>query len=136
MPRIVRTARGEQVDFDAIVIKQKIAQAPMNIDVARRKEFIDSKEGKARGARRSTFIDGTVESLPANNRFVTGETTRQAVVNDAVSTKTQTPPAPAAAKPAAPAPAVQPADFEVEGAPNAVTKRPAPEAVPVIPERK
>ena len=49
MPRIVRTARGEQVDFDAVIIKQQIAQAPMNIDVARRKEFIDSKEGKVRG---------------------------------------------------------------------------------------
>ena len=49
MPRIVRTARGEQIDFDTIMIKQQLAQAPMNVEVARRKEFIDSKEGKARG---------------------------------------------------------------------------------------
>lgn len=52
MPRIVRTARGEQIDFDTIIIKQALAQAPMNIEVARRKEFIDSKEGKVRGAKK------------------------------------------------------------------------------------
>ena len=48
MPRIVRTARGEQIDFDVIILKQQLAQAPMNVEVARRKEFIDSKEGKTR----------------------------------------------------------------------------------------
>jgi len=52
MPRIVRTARGELIDFDTIIIKNQLAQAPMNIEVARRKEFIDSKEGKARGAKK------------------------------------------------------------------------------------
>ena len=46
MPNVVRTARGELVDFDALKIKQQLAQAPMNVEVARRKEFIDSKEGK------------------------------------------------------------------------------------------
>lgn len=51
MPRTVRTARGVLIDFDTIVIKQQLAQAPMNIEVARRKEFIDSKEGKARGSK-------------------------------------------------------------------------------------
>lgn len=47
MARIVTTARGEKVDFDALLIKQQLAQAPMNIEVERRKQFIDSKEGKA-----------------------------------------------------------------------------------------
>lgn len=51
MPRIVRTARGEMVDFDAILIKQQLAKAPMNIEVARRKQFIDSKESKAKSVR-------------------------------------------------------------------------------------
>jgi hypothetical protein len=51
MPRIVRTALGELVDFDALILKQKIAQAPMSIEVARRKEFIDNKEGRGRGQR-------------------------------------------------------------------------------------
>lgn len=49
MSHTIRTARGELVDFDAIKIKQELAQSPMNIEVARRKAFIDSKEGKARG---------------------------------------------------------------------------------------
>jgi len=52
MPRIVRTARGEMIDFDTIIIKNQLAQAPMNIEVARRKEFIDSKEGKTRGVKK------------------------------------------------------------------------------------
>jgi len=52
MPRIVRTARGELIDFDMILIKNQLAQAPMNIEVARRKEFIDSKESKAREAKK------------------------------------------------------------------------------------
>jgi len=49
MARNVRTARGDLVDFDAIIIKQQLAQAPMNIEVQKRKQFIDSKEGKPRG---------------------------------------------------------------------------------------
>jgi len=118
MPRIVRTARGEQIDFDAIVIKQQIAAAPMNIDVARRKEFIDSKEGKVRGARRPTsFVDGA--GTPDHNAFVTGATTRQVVKNDAVSIKQE---------------AVVPRDFEIEGIDAPTPKRPV-EAVPVMPER-
>ena len=55
MPRMVRTGRGEMVDFDAILIKQQLAQAPMNIEVARRKEFIDAKEGKPRGQKSTTI---------------------------------------------------------------------------------
>lgn len=54
MPRMIRTARGEVVDFDAVIIKQQLAQAPMNIEVAQRKRFIDSKEEKAK---RTNFID-------------------------------------------------------------------------------
>lgn len=45
MPRLVRSARGEIVDFDLILIKNQLAQAPQNIEVARRQQFIDSKEG-------------------------------------------------------------------------------------------
>ena len=122
MPRIVRTARGEQIDFDAIVIKQQIAAAPMNIDVARRKEFIDSKEGKVRGARRSSsFVDGA--SNTANpNAFVTGAPTRQAIVNDAVSVKQESP-------------AQSFADFEIDVGNTPIPKGPV-EAVPDIPQRK
>lgn len=122
MPRIVRTARGEQIDFDAIVIKQQIASAPMNIEVARRKEFIDSKEGKVRGARRpSAFVDGAGTGGNANT-FVTGETTRQVVINDAVSIKHDSIPTLAT-------------DFEIETGNTPIPKGPV-EAVPVMPERK
>jgi hypothetical protein len=57
MSRNIRTARGEIVDFDAIIIKHQLAQAPMNIEVARRKEFIDSKEGKVRGAKKTVAVE-------------------------------------------------------------------------------
>lgn len=40
----VTSARGEAVDFDLLLIKQQLAAAPQNIEVARRQEFIDSKE--------------------------------------------------------------------------------------------
>jgi hypothetical protein len=65
MPRTVRTARGDLVDFDAIIIKQQIAQAPMNIEVQRRKDFIDSKEGKVRGQRKVPVIAGTSDAVDA-----------------------------------------------------------------------
>lgn len=118
MPRIVRTARGEQIDFDAIVIKQQIAAAPMNIEVARRKEFIDSKEGKMRRARKpSTFVDGAITSADPNI-FVTGEATRQVVVNDAVSVKQESF-----------------SDFEIEVGNTPIPKGPV-EAIPDIPQRK
>lgn len=62
MPRIVRTARGELVDFDTIIIKQQLAQAPMNIEVARRKEFIDSREGSTRAVKiEESVIEPTIQ---------------------------------------------------------------------------
>jgi hypothetical protein len=44
MPRIYLSARGEVVDFDAAMIKQQLAAAPMTVDVEKRKTFVDSKE--------------------------------------------------------------------------------------------
>lgn len=66
MPRMIRTARGEFVDFDAIIIKQQLAQAPMNIEVAQRKRFIDSKEEKPK----RTFIDHNATNQPTVNVIV------------------------------------------------------------------
>jgi hypothetical protein len=51
MPRIVRTASGKLLDFDALLIKQQLAQAPVNVQVAQRREFIDSKE-RTRGQKK------------------------------------------------------------------------------------
>ena len=44
MSRQVQTARGVIIDFDELQIKQQLAAAPMNIEVARRKNFIENKE--------------------------------------------------------------------------------------------
>jgi hypothetical protein len=111
MPRIVRTARGELVDFDAILIKQQIAQAPMNIEVARRKEFIDSKEGKPRGQK--SLADEAVD----NNLFVS---------NDPVRSMEEQPPV-----------NFTPSnDFEIESAPVTKNQKPVEEPVPILPERK
>lgn len=44
MPRMYLSARGEVVNFDATMIKQQLAAAPMTIDVEKRKTFVDSKE--------------------------------------------------------------------------------------------
>lgn len=81
MPRIVRTARGEIIDFDTIIIKQQLAQAPMNVEVARRKDFIDSKEGKVRGAQRPTantgsIAESSVEVALSNENSVTNAPTK------------------------------------------------------------
>ena len=62
MPKQVRSARGVILDFDTIIIKQQLAQAPMNIEVARRKEFIDSKEGKTRGSKQTEDAAALVET--------------------------------------------------------------------------
>ena len=112
MPKNVRTARGDVVDFDTLRIKQSLAQAPMNIEVERRKKFIDTKEGTARQRRTNVIAEpGAIN----RNIFVT---------NEEIRTST---PGPDSVKPE-----VKPADFEIEGTP---APKVAIEPVPVIPER-
>jgi hypothetical protein len=43
MPKIVKSMKGEMVDFDILKIKQEMQSAPTPIEVSERKEFIDSK---------------------------------------------------------------------------------------------
>ena len=66
MPRNVRTARGDVVDFDTIRIKQQLADAPMLIEVERRKSFIDSKESRAKRNQQQSTAPATVESIEEN----------------------------------------------------------------------
>lgn len=40
----ITSARGDIVDFDLLMIKQQLAAAPQNIEVERRRKFIDNKE--------------------------------------------------------------------------------------------
>jgi len=109
MSRTVRTARGDEVDFDTIVIKQQLAQAPMNVEVARRKEFIDSKEGKGRGSQVTTD-----SAQLTNNYSASNEPTR-------VVSLEPTPPAALAR------------DFEINETPAAIGRVEAP--VPDMPVR-
>ena len=43
MPRKVKSARGEVIDFDLLKIKQQIASRPPTTDVKKREDFIDKK---------------------------------------------------------------------------------------------
>lgn len=43
MAKKVRSARGEQVDFDLLRIKQQIAARPVTQDVRARQDFIEKK---------------------------------------------------------------------------------------------
>lgn len=45
MPRIVRSARGELVDFDLIAIANQLASAPIPVSIHERRQFIDDKDG-------------------------------------------------------------------------------------------
>lgn len=48
MANIITTARGVRVDLDVIKIKGQLAQAPMNVEVARRKTLLDGREERPR----------------------------------------------------------------------------------------
>lgn len=43
MGKMVRSARGQMVDFDVLEIKQQMASAPKPVEVAVREDFIDQK---------------------------------------------------------------------------------------------
>jgi hypothetical protein len=45
MPRLVRSARGELVDFDLIAIANQLAAAPVPVSINERRLFIDEKNG-------------------------------------------------------------------------------------------
>jgi hypothetical protein len=45
MAKTARSARGVQVDFDILQIKQALASAPINVGTEERRQFIDSKNG-------------------------------------------------------------------------------------------
>lgn len=45
MAQIVRSARGELIDFELLAIKQQLASAPVPKKVEDRKKAIDEKDG-------------------------------------------------------------------------------------------
>ena len=45
MARQARSARGTNVDFDILAIKQALASAPLSVGTEERRQFIDKKNG-------------------------------------------------------------------------------------------
>jgi len=45
MPSLIRSARGELIDFELLAIKQQLASAPVPKVVEQRKQAIDEKDG-------------------------------------------------------------------------------------------
>lgn len=45
MPKLVRSARGELVDFELLAIKAQLAAAPVPKSVEERKQAIDERDG-------------------------------------------------------------------------------------------
>jgi hypothetical protein len=43
MPKIVRSARGEVIDFDQLKIKEQLASAPTPVEVKARQNFIENR---------------------------------------------------------------------------------------------
>lgn len=43
--KVVRSARGEIVDFDYLAIKEQLAATPVPVSVNQRRKFIDEKDG-------------------------------------------------------------------------------------------
>jgi hypothetical protein len=44
MSKVARSARGQQVDFDLIAIRQQLAMAPTSVEVSARRNYIDNKD--------------------------------------------------------------------------------------------
>lgn len=45
MAQLIRSARGELIDFEMLAIKQQLASAPVPKAVEQRKQAIDAKDG-------------------------------------------------------------------------------------------
>ena len=45
MPQLIRSARGELIDFELLAIKQQLASAPVPKSVEERKQAINVKDG-------------------------------------------------------------------------------------------
>lgn len=117
MPRLVRTARGQIVDLDVIIVKQQLAQAPMNLEVSRRKKFIDARELSPRVPVKD-LQEAVLEGVDPDTLSKADEIKAQLEADAQAQRSSE-----------------KPFDFEVEDAPP---KRMKPLSEPVIdlPERK
>lgn len=70
MAKIAISARGEQVDFDLLTIKQQLASAQAPIQVTNRQNYIDQKFGRSLDVRPVTpnqVAPNPVVAAPAEN---------------------------------------------------------------------
>lgn len=70
MGKIVRSARGELIDFELLAIKQQLASAPAPKSVEQRKQAIDEKDGVR------TTVAPDVDFLAASVEAATASTTQ------------------------------------------------------------
>lgn len=57
MPKIVRTARGEMVNFDLIKIKQQLASAPAPTEVRERENFVERRLKRKLKQRATSLVE-------------------------------------------------------------------------------
>jgi len=65
MPKIVRSAKGQPVNFDMLKIKQQIASAPKPTSVKAREDFIDQKFRRRLKKLKQDVTQKTVETKEA-----------------------------------------------------------------------
>lgn len=64
MPKIVRTARGEMVDFDLIRIKQQLANAPAPTEVRERENFVERRLKRKLKQRAASLVEQPAAAEP------------------------------------------------------------------------
>jgi len=93
MPKIVRSIKGEQVDFDMLKIKQSIASAPSPLEVSERRDYIDNKLQR-RIRRAKEELQRNTSSKPKNGlidmKEVDGTTSAETVVKQPKPEGTET----------------------------------------------
>lgn len=62
MPKVVRSAKGQPVNFDMLKIKQQIASAPKPATVKAREDFIDQKFKRRLKKLKNNVAQKTVET--------------------------------------------------------------------------
>lgn len=62
MPKLIRSARGEMVNFDLVLIKQEIASAAAPTNVSSRENFIENRI-RRRGRRTGKVVQASERDL-------------------------------------------------------------------------
>jgi hypothetical protein len=57
MPNLVRSAKGEVLDFDLLLLKQQLQVAPAPTEVKVREDFIDKRMGRRTKRMAAAIVD-------------------------------------------------------------------------------